>query len=422
MLDSIKNYLYEKDKYILFVYFYLFIMPWNFFKWQMGVLTIILFTWWLIKFRTSIKDKIIELIKFKPLTILILFIIYSYISILWSDSIEDGYDHVDKFHKYYIFIILPLFFSLKPDEAYTGIKLVVFSFGLYAIFSLMIFSGMLTIESTNSDESNPKGIMAYAIMSVYMAIGAIVSFFIFKFSKTTVNRNLFFIIGVLCFAALFVNKSRTAQLAFILTIFILFIIYFRKNIFKIKNIFISLFISIIVVVSSFLLLKDTGKLDRYVIAYDEAKEAIFENKFEGSFSLRLYFNIVGLKVFNEEPIFGSGPEDNINKLKEYQENDPNYTYPKIFTSYHSQHIDLLTRYGIIGYLLIILSAVYLILSLKKYQEIYYLSLSFFLVVFFSSFANVMLIKKPFNYIYIALFVLFSVIAYRQNIKESKNNE
>ena len=80
MLDSIKNYLYEKDKYILFIYFYLFIMPWNFFKWQMGVLTLILFIWWLIKFRTSIKDKIIELIKFKPLTILILFIIYSYIS------------------------------------------------------------------------------------------------------------------------------------------------------------------------------------------------------------------------------------------------------------------------------------------------------------------------------------------------------
>ena len=413
---SLINYFNKEDKYILFVYFYLFIMPWNFFKWQMGVLTVILFIWWLVKFRTQIKNRIIELIEFKPLTILILFIIYSYVSILWSDRIEDGYDHVDKFHKYYIFIILPLFFSLKPNEAFNGIKLLILSFGLYAIFSLMIFAGLLTIESTNSDENNPKGIMAYAIMSVYMAIGSILSFFIVKFAKNNITRNIFVLIGLLCFLALFVNKSRTAQLAFILTIFVLFIIYFRKNIFKIKNFLVSMIVLFIVTFSSFLLLKGSEKLDRYIAAYQETKEAIVENKFDGSFSLRLYFNIVGLKVIKEEPIFGSGPEDNVEKLAEYQKSDPNYTYPKIFTSYHSQHMDLLTRYGIVGYMLVIVSAIYLVFSLRRYKESYYLALSFFLVVFFSSFANVILIKKPFNYIYISIFVLFSVIAYTKNRK------
>ena len=58
---SLINYFNKEDKYILFVYFYLFIMPWNFFKWQMGVLTVILFIWWLVKFRTQIKNRIIEL-------------------------------------------------------------------------------------------------------------------------------------------------------------------------------------------------------------------------------------------------------------------------------------------------------------------------------------------------------------------------
>ena len=284
----------------------------------------------------------------------------------------------------------------------------------------MIFAGLLTIESTNSDENNPKGIMAYAIMSVYMAIGSILSFFIVKFAKNNITRNIFVLIGLLCFLALFVNKSRTAQLAFILTIFVLFIIYFRKNIFKIKNFLVSMIVLFIVTFSSFLLLKDSGKLDRYIAAYEETKEAIVENKFDGSFSLRLYFNIVGLKVIKEEPIFGSGPEDNVEKLAEYQKSDPNYTYPKIFTSYHSQHMDLLTRYGIVGYMLVIVSAIYLVFSLRRYKESYYLALSFFLVVFFSSFANVMLIKKPFNYIYISIFVLFSVIAYTQNRKEIEN--
>lgn len=79
-------------------------------------------------------------------------------------------------------------------------------------------------------------------------------------------------------------------------------------------------------------------------------------------------------------------------------------------------MDLLTRYGIVGYMLVIVSAIYLVFLLRRYKESYYLALSFFLVVFFSSFANVMLIKKPFNYIYISIFVLFSVIAYTKNRK------
>ena len=134
---------------------------------------------------------------------------------------SDGYNHVDKFHKYYIFIILPLFLSLKSDEAITGIKVLVISFGIYAVFSLMIYAGLLTVESTSSDENNPKGIMAYAIMSVFMAIGSIMSFHIAKFSKDRVGRNIFLLIGLCCFLALIVNKSRTAQLSFLLTIFII---------------------------------------------------------------------------------------------------------------------------------------------------------------------------------------------------------
>lgn len=419
MIKNIISYLNNEEKYILFVFFFIFLMPWNFFKWQMGVLTVILFVWCLIKFRFEIRIKVMSLLEFKPITILIGFIVYTYISILWSDSMSDGYNHVDKFHKYYIFIILPLFLSLKLDEAITGIKVLVISFGIYAVFSLMIYAGLLTVESTSSDENNPKGIMAYAIMSVFMAIGSIMSFHIAKFSKDRVGRNIFLLIGLCCFLALIVNKSRTAQLSFLLTIFIISIIYFRKNLFKIKNLLISLIIIGAVIFSSVILFKDNEKLNRYTAIYKETKEAILENKFKGSVSLRLYFNIVGFKVFMEEPFFGSGPEDNTNKLVEYQKNDPHYTFPKIFTSYHSQHIDFLTRYGIFGYMLLVLSVIYLIILLRKYKEVYYLAISFFLIVFFSSFGNVMLTKKPFNYIYICFFVLFSVIAYSGTKKKLK---
>jgi len=46
---------------------------------------------------------------------------------------------------------------------------------------------ILTIESTNSNELNPKGIMAYAISSMYMAIGIITAFIIFISSEKTIK-------------------------------------------------------------------------------------------------------------------------------------------------------------------------------------------------------------------------------------------
>ncbi len=249
--------------------------------------------------------------------------------------------------------------------------------------------------------------------SMYMTIGAIFGLFIYLFSKNKITQYSFLLISIICFISLFISKSRTAQLSFLFVSLLLILIYFRKNIFKFKNFIIIIILASTVLFSSFFVLKESGKIDRYYLAYTESKEAILHNKFEGSFSLRLYFNMVGLKLFEEEPIFGSGPEDNVNYLINYQKNDPNYTINNIYDSYHSQHIDFLTRYGLVGYLLIVCSTIYLIYLLKDNSQVYYLALSFFLLVFFSSFSNVMLTKKPFNYIYITLFVLFSIIALKK---------
>lgn len=413
ILSSITNYINVKDKYIIFFYSYMFLMPWNFFKWQFSVLTIILFIWCCIKFRFQIKDRVLELIKFKPLIIILTFIFYTYLSVLWSDSIKDGYSHVSSFHKYYIFIILALFISIKVEQAMIGIKVLVISFCIYAIFSLILSLDVISFSFLNNEIRKQNGILAYAIGSMYMTIGAIFGLFFYLFSKNKATQYSFLLISIICFISLFISKSRTAQLSFLFVSVLLILIYFRNNIFKLKNFIIIIIFTFTVSFSSYFVLKESGKIDRYYLAYTELKEAILHNKFEGSFSLRLYFNMVGLKLFVEEPIFGAGPEDNVNYLINYQKNDPNYTRNNIYDSYHSQHMDYLTRYGLFGYSLIFFSVIYLIFLLKNYPEAYFLALSFFLLVFFSSFANVMLTKKPFNYIYIVLFVLFSIIALKK---------
>lgn len=403
IIENIKN----TDRFILYIYFYLFMMPWNFEKWQMGALTLILFIWWIVKYKNELLSKLSLIIQFKPLVLMILFILYTYVSVFWSDSLKDGLSHVNKFHKYYFFIIPVLFTSLDKETAKNAIKIVFFSFATYAIFSLMIYFGLFEIKETGSDSDNPKGIMAYAIMSAFMAAGAVCSFFIALKEDNKNLKYIFSVVSVLCLFALIISLGRTAQLSLVLTISTLFIFFFWKNIFKLK-------ILVFTIIASFFLIffiKEFVKLDRYKIAYAEMTNVVKNNKYDGSFGVRIFFNKAGLEIINEHPLFGMGPEDNTKKLAEIQENDPNYINPKIFTSFHSSHMDVLTRYGIIGYLLLVGSIIYLVYTLRKDKYIFSVALAYFLIVFYTSLANVMLTKKPFNYVFISLFVIFSVYSY-----------
>lgn len=418
LVETIKN----EDKFILFIYAYVFLMPWNFFKGQMGALTVILFIWWLIKFRGVLIIKLKEVLEFKPLVILVIFILYTYISVLWSDPISDGLKHVNQFTKYYFFLIPILFTSLNKEQAFNSIKLFIISFGSYAVFSFMIYLGLFTIESTGSKSSNPKGIMAYAIMSTYLAISAIGAFIIAQYQNTKKLKVLFYMISFISLISLFINNSRTAQVALILTIITL-IIFSLKNIsFKDKKLYIGFAIIIIFlgIVFVTLQLKNTHN-NKYLNAYNELQEIVNENKYEGSFSLRVYFYKAGFEIIKNNLIFGMGPEDNIKKLREIQKNDPVYTKDNYYSSFHSQHLDILTRYGLIGYLLLLISVVFLLYKLRENKKIFYLATSFMLVVFYTSLANVMLIKKPFNYIFISVFVLFSIIAYYKQKEEGTSN-
>lgn len=329
----------------------------------------------------------------------------------------DAFDHVNQFHKYYFLIIPALFTSLDKASAIRALKILIISFGVYGLFSILIYLGLFTIEETGSNSSNPKGIMAYAIMSAFMAIGGLCGLFIAHYTNNKEERILFFIVALLCIVALFVNKGRTAQISFLLSVATIAIFYGRYFIFKLKY-----FFSALVIISfSFCILYFSGTIDRYHSALNDIKQIATENTYKGSTGVRIYFYKAGIEVMKNNFFFGMGPEDNISKLREIQKNDSLYASEKIYNSFHSQHLDTLTRYGFIGYFLLIFSAVLLLYKLRKRKEIYFMALPFFLVTFYTSLANVMLIKKPFNYVYITVFILLCVIVYdMQKNSESTN--
>ncbi|MGE4457465.1 MAG: O-antigen ligase family protein [Arcobacteraceae bacterium] len=415
-MKSLFYTIYE-DRFKFFLYFYFFVMPWNFFKAQMGVLTLILLLLWIEKFRKNIFINLKKIVEFKPLIILFAFILYTYVASLWSDSIKEALEHLNQFHKYYFLLIPILFTSLSETEAKNSIKVLIVSFASYSFFSLLIYLNVFSVEGSNY--TNPKGILAYAIATQYMAIGALSAFFFGIFSQSKQSKIFFLTLSLICFLALVVNNSRTSQLAFLLSSITLLLFFYKASLFRVKALLFSISSLLIVFAFSFYLIKDMT-LKRYTQAYDQFQIALENDVYEGAFGARLFFNKAAIEIFSDNFVFGTGPVDNYHLLRNMQTNHPHFNH-HITSSFHSQHFEILTGYGLVGYSLFAASILSLLYYLRHERLYFFVGLSIFTTFFFISFANYTILKKPVTYIFISFFILLAVVAYRQYTQKGHND-
>ena len=98
----------------------------------------------------------------------------------WSDNILLGLQELG-FYKYYLIIILVFFSVFNKEDVKMSFYILVFSFGVYALFSLSIYMELFTIElkSEISNKSNPSGILKYAVVTFYMAISIFFTVYFF---------------------------------------------------------------------------------------------------------------------------------------------------------------------------------------------------------------------------------------------------
>jgi len=391
------------------------IMPWNFFNGSMGVFSTILIIWWLIIGKEQgYFNKLKSILQFKPLMIFILFLLWSYLSRLWTDN-QDYADVSLKYYKYY-WIMIPVFMtSLNHKEAKQGFYLFIFTLGLYAFFSLSIALGIIEISNPPTDTSpccpsNPRGILAYAIVSPYMAITTLSSFILALYSKRSARKYFFYTISLFSFVALFLNNGRAGQLGFIVSLSILFFLY-RKFLFNYKILLIIISISLF----SLYTLNSLGKLERIKLGISELKNPKKTN-YQGSFGQRIYLCKAGIKLIPNHPIVGAGAGDHIDEFIEYTKSHPSEATR--LRSFHNQHIDTIMKYGIIGYFLLWGSVAWLLYSLKKSKKYFVLATIFFSVSFFDGVGDIILLMKPYNNIFMLIFLLFSIISLALKSKNS----
>lgn len=403
------------DWYIYYICFFIFVTPWHFSKSQLSILSSIALVWTIFKYKKELFIKVKEYTKFLPITLLFLFFAYSYLSSLWSDPILKGFDHVNTFYKYYFIIIPVLLVSLNKQNAVKLLKILAISFTLYSLYSLLIYFGILDLDVRRSSSSNPTGHLRKLIGSQYMVLGFYLSILFAFFSKEKREKNIFILSSIISLVALFVSNGRAAQLSFLVILVVLFFILFIKKI-EFKKILIVLFILCSSMgLLGFIKYKD-GKLDYYTTIYSELVEAIAQKEYDGSIGLRVYLTKTGSEIFSDNILFGTGPKDNRMLLMDIAREDPEYKGAKdekdLLNHFHSEQMDTLTAYGLVGYSLLFFSITILVYKLRKDPLYYYLSLTVFLTLFINSFANKTLSVKPLNYVYIIFFILFVIIAYK----------
>jgi O-antigen ligase len=171
-----------------------------------------------------------------------------------------------------------------------------------------------------------------------------------------------------------------------------------------------IFLSFIFVLSFIIcifLLSSFGKLDRFNQGFIQITN-FKETQFSGSWGHRLYMWYAAGNNISNYPILGAGVGDTLIEFKKYAENNPSKA--TWLTSYHNQHLDYLTKFGILGYF-IFLSSIFVLLKIlyEKNKEFFPLGLMFFSVVLIDSMGDIILLMKPFNNIYGLVFVLLSIL-------------
>lgn len=407
MLSMLRNFFLNNDKYVLFIYLFLLLMPWNLIKSQVAIFSLILLVWGLVKYKQTLGEKLKILYKFKPLLLFISFVLYSFISVFWSDSFREGFYRVFNFHKYEFLFAIGVLLALSKEQALTAIKVLLLSFSAYSIFTILVHFNILSVAEATYPA--PEGFLRFSISTQYMVMSIFIALFFMLFTKNRVERVLYFLISSLSLFALFINYSRASQLAFFLVLLVFIVIFFFKNI-KWGIAILALFILILLVV-----VQNEKMVAKFNVAVQEIEDVIEKDVYSGSFGARLYFNKAGIEIIKKNFFFGMGPVDNRKELVKMEQADAQYKFVTI-EHFHSEHMEILTAYGFIGYMLILSAITLLIYKLRGERLHFYIAMSIFLTLFFVSLANKTLALKPLNYVYVILFLLLSILAYKQEQK------
>ncbi len=293
--------------------------------------------------------------------ILTLFILYNFISLLWSDAIPEGLQYIKRY--WYLSVIPVIYTSVQKRY----IPYMVSAFLLGMLISEIISYGIFFEwwHFKNVPPQMPTPFMHHIHYSLFLAFTALLLLnrifqienlrwkiaYIFYFCFVTIN--------------LFVNGGRTGQLAFIMTLFVVGLLNMKRKLQAFVLMALIAFGTLTLAYyfsPNFQARVDAGRAD--------AAKIVEQHNFCDSFGRRVAVWIIASEIVREHPLTGVGVSDAMSVMRTHiDKSHPNMQCVKDMPHFHNEIVQLAVQLGIPGVILYLL-LFYTLLTMKIRQPEY----------------------------------------------------
>lgn len=229
-----------------------------------------------------------------------LFVGLLYLSVLWSSDTDTA---LKQLRMYSYWIIIPCFVILaKKEWLFNMLNSFLLGMFLSEILSYGMWFEWWTINERSANYPTP--FMTHIHYSVFLAFTSLVLLYRFSFEQSSWKVRLPMLVFFLMTTTnLMISTGRTGQLAFFLTLFIVFIIRYRVSI---KTLALSAIVGTSIIFASYYALP-LFKI-RADAAIRDVKQTLNEN-YNTSWGVRAAWWIITYDALKEEPLLGYGIGD-----------------------------------------------------------------------------------------------------------------
>ncbi len=408
-IASLKNKI-DYNKYINYIIVaYAFLLPIS--RAGISILTILMILLWI--FQGDFKSKYENLKNNNVVVILALFIGFGYLSLFWtlSGQVGDGALLVSKTVRLVLLPMIIIATTLKKEYINKAITAFLLGMLISEILSYGIFFELWTLR--HGSPSDPTPFMHHLDYSTFLTFTSLLLLNRFFDTNNIKLKAFYFIYFLFVTSNLFLNGGRTGHLAFAISIFAVGFV-------NIKNKFLAFFSMLLLVISIFYAAYNISPVFKQRFDAGAGEVTQINNssasQYQGSFGLRLGAWIVGIEIFKDNPILGTGAASEMIELNKYAKNSSKeLQVVQNIAHFHNEYVGTLVRFGLIGlvlYLLIWYNLFKIPIANKNFSNLR--------IIFITVFCTASTVETIFhNQFPMSLFALFVGIFIYLNLEENK---
>jgi O-antigen ligase len=397
MIKQLLSQINFKNIFYILTLFFAFMAP---LSWKISRLIIILIIFIKI-IQFDFKKLIYSIKNSKFLLIFLLFLIYQFLTLLWTEtSYQEGHIFI---RSYLLWFIVPVLVSVL-DKKIIKKLITSFLFGMAVseIIAYGMYFGLWTVHGHGSNYPSP--FMHHTSYSVFMAFTAIILLNrLYSTSYTLKEKIIMGIFFTTVTGNLFISQGRIGQLAFAVAILATTLLHFKL---RIKTFILSFSMIATIFFTAYQI---SPMFQKRVHLATQNISKIQDGNLNSSWGIRVAYLILGKDIIKNNLLLGVGLEDTKKVGIQYIKNNP-YHFPQdvinfMHISYHFHNQFLMTTLqgGIINLFLLLTLFYYLFTLPIKDIELKNLSILFGIIFFIASISDPFLMYEQTR----ALFLLFT---------------